>query len=59
MRFTKRSVEALPLPTAGERFEWDEELSGFDSTRAAGACTSCSIACVVERGGWSSERTAS
>ncbi len=28
MRFARRSVETLPLPTAGERFEWDEELSG-------------------------------
>lgn len=29
MRLTKRSVEALPVPKAGEHFEWDDDLAGF------------------------------
>lgn len=29
MRLTKRSVEALPIPSDGEHFEWDDDLPGF------------------------------
>ena len=29
MRLTKRTVDAIPVPERGERFEWDEELRGF------------------------------